>query len=66
MQIILNGEKKEFSEPLSLQKLVEDLQLNQQRVAIELNHLIVKRKDWPEVLLQEGDKLEIVHFVGGG
>lgn len=66
MQILLNGEKKEFFESLSLQTLVENLQLNPQRVAIELNRLIIKRKDWPSIILQEGDQLEIVHFVGGG
>lgn len=66
MQILLNGEKKEFFESLSLQTLVENLQLKPERVAIELNRLIIKRKDWPSIILQEGDQLEIVHFVGGG
>ncbi|KAF0249843.1 MAG: sulfur carrier protein [bacterium] len=66
MQILLNGETKEISGQISLQALVENLELKEGRIAIELNHFVVKRKDWPSVILQDGDQLELVHFVGGG
>lgn len=66
MQIVLNGELKEISSDTSLQLLIENLALKQERVAIELNRSVIKKKDWPEVLLKDGDQLEIVHFVGGG
>jgi thiamine biosynthesis protein ThiS len=66
MQIFLNGETKELFQETSLQNLIEDLDLKEKRIAIELNCSVIKRKDWPEVVLKAGDKLEIVHFVGGG
>lgn len=66
MEIVLNGEIKEISSETSLQLLIENLSLKKERVAIELNRSVIKKKDWPEVLLKEGDQLEIVHFVGGG
>ncbi len=46
--------------------LVEQLGMQAERVAVELNREIVPRADWPKAALREGDKLEIVHFVGGG
>jgi thiamine biosynthesis protein ThiS len=66
MQIVLNGENKEISENISLKQLVDKLELKQERVAIELNKAVARRKDWTEIMLKEGDQLEIVHFVGGG
>ncbi len=66
MQIVLNGENKEISENISLKQLVDKLELKQERVAIELNKTIARRKDWAEIMLKDGDSLEIVHFVGGG
>ncbi|MBI4854310.1 MAG: sulfur carrier protein ThiS [Acidobacteria bacterium] len=66
MQILLNGDKKEFPQNLSLQSLVDSLALRQERIAVELNHSVIKRKDWPNVILKDGDQLEVVHFVGGG
>ncbi|MFY9222726.1 MAG: sulfur carrier protein ThiS [Blastocatellia bacterium] len=66
MQIVLNGENKEISENISLKQLVDKLELKQERVAIELNKTVARRKDWAEIMLKDGDQLEIVHFVGGG
>jgi len=66
MQILLNGELKDIAEAISLQQLIENLELKQERVAVELNRFVVKRKDWSTVVLQDGDQLEVVHFVGGG
>lgn len=66
MNIQLNGEQREFPEGLTLAALVESLGMKADRVAAELNLEIVPRADWQATQLNEGDKLEIVHFVGGG
>ena len=66
MQVFLNGQTKEVPEHCSLQELVESLDLKADRLAIELNHEIVRRQDWSDMRLRTGDQLEIVHFVGGG
>ena len=66
MKLQINGEVRDFTSPLSLASLVEQLGMKQDRVAIELNRNIVPREQWAETPLGEGDRLEIVHFVGGG
>jgi sulfur carrier protein len=66
MKLRLNGEEREFEHALSLSSLVERLGMKTDRVAIELNHSIVPREQWAQTNLSEGDRLEIVHFVGGG
>jgi len=66
MNVILNGENRSLSSPLSLAELVQQLGMKSDRVAVELNHDIVPRQNWAETQLHEGDRLEIVHFVGGG
>jgi thiamine biosynthesis protein ThiS len=66
MHLFVNGEEKSCDDPSSLARLVEQLGMKGDRVAVELNREIVPRALWPDTLLQEGDRLEIVHFVGGG
>jgi len=66
MKLQINGEGRDFTSPLSLASLVEQLGMKQDRVAVELNRNIVPREQWAETFLGEGDRLEIVHFVGGG
>ena len=66
VRIKLNGEEKELAEATTLRGLVEELALAPERLAVELNHEVVRRADWPSVVLSEGDRVEIVHFVGGG
>jgi thiazole synthase len=66
MKLTINGNDREFNSPLTLASLFEKLEMKQDRVAVELNHEIVRRESWGETKLSEGDKLEIVHFVGGG
>lgn len=66
MRVYVNGEAKELSAPLSLSELITQLDLPPQRIAVELNRDVVRRHDWSSTLLQENDRLEIVHFVGGG
>jgi len=66
MQITLNGEKREFGETQTVSELIQTLQLSDQRIAVELNKEIVRKKDWESTILSDADKIEIVHFVGGG
>lgn len=66
MNIQINGESREFNAPLTLSALVETLGLKSDRVAVELNRSIVAREQWRETDLREGDRLEMVQFVGGG
>lgn len=64
--IHLNGQAQEVPEGLTLATLLEWLKLPPDRVAIERNLEIVRRNDWRETPVQTGDRLEVVHFVGGG
>lgn len=66
MDIILNGESRKFPDGISVQGLVEHLQLSGQRLAIEVNLEIVPRSRYGEQILHDGDKVEIVHAIGGG
>jgi sulfur carrier protein len=66
VQITLNGEPFELEQPLSLVALLERLDIDARRVAIEHNLTIIRRQRFPEVMVEEGDQVEIVNFVGGG
>ena len=66
MKLQINGEARDFSPPLTLAGLVDQMGMKSDRVAIELNRNIVTRDQWAKTNLAEGDRLEIVHFVGGG
>jgi sulfur carrier protein len=66
MKIQINGQDRDCSAPLSLAALLAELGMKTDRVAVELNQRIVAREEWAGTTLQEGDRLEIVHFVGGG
>jgi thiamine biosynthesis protein ThiS len=66
MTLQINGEPREFAAPLSLSALLEQLGMKADRVAIELNRSIVPREQWAQTSLGDGDRLEVVHFVGGG
>jgi len=66
MKLQINGQPREFPANLSLASLIEQLGMQQGRVAVERNRQIVPRDQWPQTQLTDGDQLEIVHFVGGG
>jgi thiamine biosynthesis protein ThiS len=66
MLLFVNGDEKTFDGPLWLAGLIEQLGMKSDRVAVELNREIVARAQWAEIQLKDGDRLEIVHFVGGG
>jgi len=66
MTLTINGEDRVFENLTTLSDLVSHLGMKPDRVAIELNRELIRRDRWPETKLCNGDKLEIVHFVGGG
>jgi len=66
VRLSLNGEAREFPSPLTVEGLLRHLALDSQKVAVERNLSIVPRSTYGEVGLAEGDRLEIVHFIGGG
>lgn len=66
MNVIVNGQNKEVPGEINLEALLDHLALPRQRIAIELNKEVVRRKDWQITKLCEADKIEVVHFVGGG
>jgi thiamine biosynthesis protein ThiS len=66
MRLVINGKEQTFEGELTLVQLVEQLGMKSDRVAVELNREIVARSQWPETQLRDGDRLEVVHFVGGG
>lgn len=64
--ILLNGEPREIPTGLTVAGLIEGLKLQADRVAVERNLEMIPRAKWEETTLEAGDRLEIVHFVGGG
>lgn len=66
MQIVVNGEARSVAAGTHLPALIETLRLGEQRLAVELNGAIVPRSTWPQTALRDGDRLEIVHAIGGG
>jgi thiamine biosynthesis protein ThiS len=69
MHFVLNGQSREFPQlapGANLQDLITGLNLKGDRVAVEHNGTIVPRVEWTNTGLSEGDRLEVVHFVGGG
>jgi thiamine biosynthesis protein ThiS len=66
MNLIINGEDRQFDSALTISDLLERLSMKSDRVAVELNRELVPRQRWATTQLSDDDKLEIVHFVGGG
>ena len=66
MHVTLNGAPRELSDGSTIQDVVKSLGLQEKQVAVEHNRSILKREQWNETAVAEGDQLEIVHFVGGG
>jgi thiamine biosynthesis protein ThiS len=64
--VTVNGEARDLPDELTLEALIHRLALAPDRLAIERNREVVRRADWPHTVLSEEDKIEIIHFVGGG
>jgi len=65
MRLVINGDERSYT-AAKLDALIEELGMKGDRVAVELNREIVPRQSWSATALKDGDRLEIVHFVGGG
>jgi thiamine biosynthesis protein ThiS len=67
LQVEINGETRELNHnQIVLAELVRELSLAPQRIAVEVNKRIVRRDEWEKTPINDGDRIEIVHFVGGG
>lgn len=66
MQVMLNGEAKQIPQPMTVKELLESLGLDPRKIAVERNLEIVPRSTYGEIVVGDGDRLEIVHFIGGG
>jgi len=65
-KIQLNGSPYEINIETNLNQLLNKLKIQKTKIAIELNGVIVEKNKYPKVILNKGDKVEIVHFIGGG
>jgi thiamine biosynthesis protein ThiS len=66
MMLTINGENREFHSISMISTLLDQLGMKPDRVAVELNRELIPRDRWAATELSDGDRLEIVHFVGGG
>ena len=66
ISVVINGETHEVPEGVRLDHLLELFSLPAKRVAVEVNKTVVRRADWPVIEVSQGDRIEVVHFVGGG
>lgn len=66
LTIHLNGEPRTFEHGISVSQLILGLNLASERIAVEVNRQVLRKQVWPDTILQNGDRVEIVHFVGGG
>jgi len=66
IKIRVNGEQRAISVGMTVGQLLRDLQIGPERVAIELNLQIIDRREFDQRTLQEGDRVEIISFIGGG
>ena len=65
-KIQLNGDTYEINNGTNLNELLNKLKIQKNKVAIEVNGQIVEKNKYPNLILNKGDKVEIVHFIGGG
>ena len=66
MTIIVNGETRTFDEKCTLQSMMQELKLEGKVMAAAVNMNIVKQNEWSSHMLKDGDKIELLDFVGGG
>jgi thiamine biosynthesis protein ThiS len=66
MQIIINGQKKQIDDDLTINNLLQQLRVDICQVAVEKNSEIIPRSNYEIVQLADGDEVELVEFVGGG
>ena len=63
---MVNGEKRQANQGITVAQLLQQLDVQPERVAVEVNLMVLKRARHPSTVLKEGDQVEIVQFIGGG
>jgi sulfur carrier protein len=66
IQVVVNGAERTIPAGLNIDRLLERLEIDASRVAVELNGKIVRKPEWPAAPVHEGARIEVVWFVGGG
>ena len=66
IKIQVNGETREIPSGMELEDLLRHLSLPTERVAVEVNKQVIRRSEWNSVRVSEDDRIEVIHFVGGG
>ncbi|MDY6847706.1 MAG: sulfur carrier protein ThiS [Geoalkalibacter sp.] len=66
MKITVNGREREVADGLTLAQLLSEMKMDARSLAVERNQIIAEREDFEATVLEDGDRLEIVQFVGGG
>ena len=66
MEIVVNGETKNIKAQSTVLDLLNELKVKEKTMAVAINMEIVKKEQWDKHQIKEGDKLELLHFVGGG
>ncbi len=66
MNIVVNGQKKVIQNSTTVQKLLQDLQIENKTMAVAINMQVIKQENWKNCIINDGDKIECLHFVGGG
>ncbi len=66
IKIIVNGEKREVSENMKIGTLLRDLGIEEKTMASAVNTEVVKKENWDSHVVKDGDRIEFLHFVGGG
>jgi len=66
IKVFLNGKNKTIDEKTNLNLLLKELSIESNKVAIEINGVVVSKNDYEKKIIKKNDKIEIVHFIGGG
>ena len=66
MQIVINGETKEVREGITVDELLDELSIKDKTMATAIDMQVVKKEEWDKRVIKEGEKVEFLHFVGGG
>ena len=66
MEIVVNGESRNIKDNTTVLELLNELKVKEKTMAVAVNMEIVKKELWAKHTIQDGDKLELLHFVGGG
>ncbi len=66
MKVIINGENRVLQDGITVKKMLEDINIEEKTMAVAINMQVVKKESWNTHQIKDGDKIECLHFVGGG